>query len=693
MKKEPSQRKDGLSSKIILFLSLSLTLICVIMVTYVLNNHSNGAPVSKTVIFNVPNDKERISITKTNEELVSIVETHEEKEIEIESEEEDAFPEFSRHGRLSHFYNAWNDHTSRLDLNKIKIILDRKLEKTGLDRATFTIAITDEMVIRMVALRGSRGHRCQRHPVSFQYTVLKGRFMLKTHDIVKPIFSYPGDQVFIPKWQPHIEAGATEGVTYLINVITPNVDPDTLTEYLSAGECSHKAIPPLHIPKIVTDEEPVRKPLPESWTAFALLHPFAEAQGDGAEKDFPFSKIGHAKISYDVHRALMNVLLINCEKQSWWFQISGNSNLTRMSRNGTDWTDVDLGWSLPSRDWIGPQEEYVGHSPMNWMSNEVDVDWWKKNNKNTSTWKWFDRKNNGLPFRLLFSAPPPSNVKGDPENLALFQMFSLSYIATFEDHFTEIEDLHLNGIPITGFKCGNLHDWPMFDWTHHFSMSALKIPVEYSHNPYPAKVYYHWKNDANYTGNPFDRSKSTIFYNDYNQADRLETIRSDVFGHWDGIEKRDGVAYLTKTSIDSWKTSCEKMLDGDQPMSQHPPWWPQLGQAKIMGIIEFPTNDTASTWVSPLTGSNRKVAIVHLTFSPHLPNFPNSTSLWTWYDYEDFLQGGNARPVFFMHSLPQANMEMSLSHADFFDFNVMSSDLHSRTQLDYENLQQHCNFT
>ena len=502
-------------------------------------------------------------------------------------------------------------------------------------------------------------------------------------------------------------------ILFSLVTISPNIDPKNLTEYLHLDECDWQKSPPLNIPEINTDDKPVENNLPERWSATILVHPFSEPQEVGPESDYPFFQLSYGRISYDSVLGEMLVYVTGCtEGGEWWFKITRENSKNYISRNASvasedvKWREVDLGWSFPSRNWTEPGDKYVGHSPLNWMNGDVDVDWWKKNYRNTSTWSWYDRKNGGFPFRLMFSAPPPSNFKGERDNLAFFQMYAFSYLVNPQPESVELSQLHKISPESssvmqqeTGFTCGNLDQYPVFNWTNHFAVSAFMIPVDFPHNPYPTKVYYRWTGDGSdmYTGNPFDRSQSTVFYNNYNSFEHLSLIRADLFGHWGNTsaptsqQQIKGAGFLTKTSMEDWQTTCETMLADEMPIAQQPPWWPSLGSAQIIGTIKRPHN-ASDSWVSPLTGSNRTVAVIRVTFPPHLPNYPTSTSLWTWYDYTEFVgeDKGPARPIAFMQSAPNFNLGTSLALADFFSFRSLPDTINYRTPFELNTLRNYC---
>ena len=99
-----------------------------------------------------------------------------------------------------------------------------------------------------------------------------------------------------------------------------------------------------------------------------------------------------------------------------------------------------MGWSLPETSWFGSQLDKAscaGTSYLNWMAAQ-QVNWWKipapipgsSPPVSAATWMWFDAQSH-LPVRLMFGEGPPKPTKGDPGQLALFQMFSFTYFPVF----------------------------------------------------------------------------------------------------------------------------------------------------------------------------------------------------------------------------------------------------------------------
>ncbi|NJM33154.1 MAG: hypothetical protein HC848_10320 [Limnobacter sp.] len=126
--------------------------------------------------------------------------------------------------------------------------------------------------------------------------------------------------------------------------------------------------------------------------------------------------------------------MAGCDYGNWWYFITSNG--TEVSNDGGQtWNPVDLGWSLPT-NWYGAQASSAscaGASPLNWMNKE-SLDWWKipvpiPNSPPAATWMWFNSQTEA-PVRMMFGNGPPKPTKGDPTQLAFFQMWSS---ATFQN--------------------------------------------------------------------------------------------------------------------------------------------------------------------------------------------------------------------------------------------------------------------
>ncbi|XP_066919582.1 uncharacterized protein [Clytia hemisphaerica] len=585
-------------------------------------------------------------------------------------------------------YIIWNDRYSDIDTEKAKNELKKMLEN-GQDEAYYTLQVTSDQVLVMMAAKPGWKKRCHHHPVSMYLLLLEGSFYFKFHSSKQDKVLKPGDHSLIPKWQPHAEGNNGSSIVYGILTITPVHNRFNLTEYLDESECETSAFPAVTEPKLNVSEKPLGKLLPKQWTAQIILQPFSKVQNDTKQPENPFFQLSKGTASYDSDKELFMVYVKGCSYGQWWYKIEGEK--TFVSDDGKSWQQKEMGWKLPSRNWTDPGSTYIGSSPMNWMSKDIYVEWWKKKYQIASNWVWLNRKNGGAPYRLMFSVPPPKTDQGDPENLAFFQMYSFTYLFNFEEGFTDLSSSFKPVVDDTGFVCGNPYNYELFNWTNHFSATALMTPVDFHHNPFPTIVNYHWDEAETYTGRIFDRSQTTTFFNNYNWYDNAGTVRCNLFGRWPK-DQLFSKGYLLNTSESTWVTSCSEISVDGVDIGQQPPWWPMLGDGQIMGVIKKP-DDAAKDWVSPITGTNRTVAIIRELFPPSLPLYPDSTNLWTWYDYTDFApKTGPARPIVFMQSASSIGVGTSLALADYFDFVQLDNKVRARTNYQLDLLEKYCGF-
>jgi hypothetical protein len=208
----------------------------------------------------------------------------------------------------------------------------------------------------------------------------------------------------------------------------------------------------------------------------------------------------------------------------WWYLITVEG--TFLSTDGTmPQTQVDMGWTLPSTNWFAnpenpaQQPSRAGTSPLNWMSAQ-EVNWWKipvgTASPAPATWMWFDAISGNLPVRLMFGQGPlTSPSMGDPNQLALFQMFSFTYFPVFNTLQNTVPPSSWTSPTFQGFASGNPNNYELFTWDDNFGMTAFMTPVNEAFDPLPTRVLYVWKPDGEYQGTS-DRSQNTLMMYDNN---------------------------------------------------------------------------------------------------------------------------------------------------------------------------------
>jgi hypothetical protein len=209
-----------------------------------------------------------------------------------------------------------------------------------------------------------------------------------------------------------------------------------------------------------------------------------------------------------------------------WYMITPEG--TSLSTDqGNTWVALpNTGWSLPS-NWFGDQFRNAvcaGTSPLNWMSAS-NVDWWKipvpiPNTKlNAATWMWFD-SDSQAPVRMMFGYGPPSPTMGDPNQLAVFQMYSFTYFPSFTALESVPQPTVWTDPTFQGFAVGNPNNYVPFIWNVNFGMTAFMTPVNEQFNPLPTRVLYIWKPDTNYQV-ATDRAQNTYMDFLFDQGNRV----------------------------------------------------------------------------------------------------------------------------------------------------------------------------
>ncbi|HEX7955302.1 MAG TPA: hypothetical protein VF508_00025, partial [Pyrinomonadaceae bacterium] len=249
---------------------------------------------------------------------------------------------------------------------------------------------------------------------------------------------------------------------------------------------------------IPQSEYPVLQPfagapptLPEAWQCVALLHPFSPPLSTDPTPDSPFYQLCVASITYQ-EDLFFSAQIAGCSYGTWWYivDVSGTSLSTD---GGVTWNQVDVGWTLPTTSWFGDQlgsATCAGTSPLNWMGAQ-EVNWWKipvaipgsSPPVSAATWMWFDAASNA-PVRLMFGEGPPSPTMGDPNQLALFQMFSFTYFPVFTPLEAPVAPPTTWTNPtFPGFTPGNSAGYELFTWNPHFGMTVFMTPVNENFNP------------------------------------------------------------------------------------------------------------------------------------------------------------------------------------------------------------------
>jgi hypothetical protein len=407
--------------------------------------------------------------------------------------------------------------------------------------------------------------------------------------------------------------------------------------------------------------------MPSAWSCVALLHPFSPPQiVDSPNASMvapPFFQLCVANIVYQQGQFL-SAQIAACTGGTWWYIITPAG--TQLSTDkGANWTAVDMGWSLPT-NWFGAQyanASCAGTSPLNWLATQ-NVDWWKvpvplQNSPPAATWMWFDSATQ-VPVRMMFGYGPPKPDKGDPTQLALFQMFSFTYFPVFNVLQSASQPTTWTDPTFQGFAAGNPNGYQNFIWNSNFGMTAFMTPVNETFNPLPTRVLYVWKPDGQYKV-ASDRAQNTFMKYQYNYGvSILGAQEALLFGKApQNMQPPPGsdigylINYYGKAAL---APTC---IGGSQfPFAQEPPDWVSI--PLVEGTIQATITD------NPVLCPGATVLVYSVLFPPAPPNYPVSTYLWTWYAPAPGGNGTQSRPVTFMQSQSGVNVGTSLALADYY---------------------------
>jgi hypothetical protein len=423
--------------------------------------------------------------------------------------------------------------------------------------------------------------------------------------------------------------------------------------------------------------------VPETWTATALLHPFGppptsrethhhHGRHDHHNRKDPDTGIGTSPF-YELcvgsfvfaEGALSAQIVGTVSGGTWWYLVTPDGTFASTDMSYPE-VPVDMGWSVPTQQWLGAGVGSAGISPLNWMDPNANVAWWKMPavlGQPTATWIWFTAPSDGtgpLPFRLMFGGPPPTPTTGCPDQLAIFQNFSFTYFASFTEGGVIPTEWVSPQIP--GFTPGNPYGWRIFEFNRNFGTTTFMTPCNENYNPLPTSMLYVYKRDDQYRVLT-DRAQSTVMNYTYNPGPTASEQALLYGSAPKGITAppNAGIGFINDVTTTGQSCGAPK-VDGFY-LGQEPPNWatPSVGGGQICGVIE---NNAA---LAP----GNSVMIVLEPFPPVLPNYPTSTDLWTWYALQPGASGPtglHCRPVTFMQSASTIDQGTSLALADYFDY-------------------------
>jgi hypothetical protein len=254
---------------------------------------------------------------------------------------------------------------------------------------------------------------------------------------------------------------------------------------------------------------------------------------------------------------------------------------------------------------------------------------------------------------------------GDPNQLALFQMYSFTYFPSFggSDSGTPEMSTEWNGVSIQGFECGNPNNYEKVIWNPNFGMTTLMTPVDEASNPLPTKVLYKWKSDADYQVLT-DRAQNTLMWYLYNPNTGLAWEEALMFGIAPpGVNPppHSGSSFIIDQSWDGTQ-NCTPL-----PLGEESPSWAYV--PGVEGTVQATIMD------NPTLCPNNIVTVISVLFPPS-DEYPQGRYLWTWYSPFDGSDGTHSRPVTFMESASTiAEGGTSLALADYFDYQELTVEI------------------
>lgn len=399
---------------------------------------------------------------------------------------------------------------------------------------------------------------------------------------------------------------------------------------------------------------------PSAWECTALLHPYSPPPSNDP-KTTPFFQLCIANLSF-IEGTVFSIQITGLSYGTWWYKVTPDGTTVSYDQGGT-WSAIDIGWTLPSTSWMQSNASYFKTGYLNWMEAQ-EAEWWKQPvaGSNATTWIWYDAATR-FPFRLMFGAPPADPVKGDPNQLALFQNFSFTYLPSF----TATNNPNISTwqpVDIPGFQAGNPNNYKLVEWNDRFSMTTIMTPVDSASFPLPTAVLYQWKPDDQYVTTA-DRTQCTIMSYEYNPQAGFTAQVAMLYGVAPaGVQPPpfagngyifNEMVYVVRGFPTPIVTSCENI-----GLGQEPPNWASIP------AVDGTVHATISN--NPALCPGEVVNIISVLFPP-TQEYPDGRYLWTWYSPFPGSDGSQARPVTFMESASSiAEGGTSLALADYFEY-------------------------
>ena len=244
---------------------------------------------------------------------------------------------------------------------------------------------------------------------------------------------------------------------------------------------------------------------------------------------------------------------------------------------------------------------------------------------------------------MMFGQGPPKPTMGDPTQLAIFQMYSFTYVPVFQVLQSASPPTAWTDPTFQGFAVGNPNGFKNFVWPGNLGMTAFMTPVNEQFNPLPTQVLYVWKPDNQYSV-ASDRAQNTLMQYEYNPGD-LTAEEALLFGK--APKGRTPPPDSDKGFLISFytgRTTCNTRF----PFPQEPPNW--ISIPAVQGTIQ------ATITNNPVLCPDKTVTVYSVLFPPSKPNYPEATYLWTWYAPFPDSDGTRSRPITFMQSQSGVNV-------------------------------------
>ena len=384
--------------------------------------------------------------------------------------------------------------------------------------------------------------------------------------------------------------------------------------------------------------------LPEKWQSGAIL------------QHFSMPDLIVANLHYDETAAAFRFTLAGIEQGIGDFLLTDSGSLYRLSGPLEQPDQCSLIGStkmqLPPRNWVADDGLCVGDAPV----IEKNLSWWKTEVPDMSPagadWFWFDKDNNNLPFRTMFSKPT--------YDYGILGLFTFDYFANFQ----EVSETNLGQLKqlCQSSNADNKPSEPGFDpnsvvnllgtdtlrkeerkalinnwipgleptdtslpasWPTQVEGTTFMTSVNYCYAPFPTRVYFDWSAQAQNTAMYWNQEGAIP--SSCSQSPAFFVQEALLLGKHPVGASQTGYIYNRDSAGNA--SACHQVLPGVQM-----PNWMQvdscIAKAQLQpGSIFNPTDEV--------------VKIVHCPITK--PGAAIPQMFWTWYSV-------SGKPMVFMQS-------------------------------------------